>query len=77
MSRLIVISNRVNPPRDQGDGAVGGLAMALAAALREHLDPRATTPAARLIQARAFERAVEANRGRLHAELNGLLDKKK
>ena len=48
----------------------------MAEALREHLDPRATTPAARLIQARAFERAVEANRTRLQAELNGLLDGK-
>lgn len=37
MSRLIVISNRVNPPtRDEGEGTVGGLAMALAAALREY-----------------------------------------
>ncbi len=36
MSRLIVISNRVNPPIEQGGGAVGGLAMALAAALREY-----------------------------------------
>ena len=36
MGRLIVISNRVNPPVDQGDGAVGGLSMALAAALREY-----------------------------------------
>lgn len=45
----------------------------MAAALREHLDPRATTPTARLIQARAFERAVEAGRPRLQAELNELL----
>ncbi|WP_421738164.1 alpha,alpha-trehalose-phosphate synthase (UDP-forming) [Caulobacter sp.] len=40
MSRLIVVSNRVNPPPspEQGDGesSVGGLAMALAAALREY-----------------------------------------
>jgi len=37
MSRLIVISNRVNPPsEDEGEGTVGGLAMALAAALREY-----------------------------------------
>ncbi|PLR09125.1 alpha,alpha-trehalose-phosphate synthase (UDP-forming) [Caulobacter flavus] len=36
MSRLIVVSNRVNPPVDAGMGAVGGLAMALAAALREY-----------------------------------------
>lgn len=35
MSRLIVISNRVNPPSDSGVGTAGGLAMALAAALRE------------------------------------------
>lgn len=47
----------------------------MAAALREHLDPRATTPTARLIQARAFERAVEAGRPRLQAELNELLKK--
>lgn len=45
----------------------------MAAALKEHLDPRATTPTARLIQARAFERAVEAGRPRLQAELNELL----
>ena len=36
MGRLIVVSNRVQPPGNSGDGAVGGLAMALAAALREH-----------------------------------------
>jgi trehalose 6-phosphate synthase len=36
MSRLIVVSNRVNPPTDQGAGTSGGLAMALAAALREY-----------------------------------------
>lgn len=45
----------------------------MAAALREHLDPHATTLTARLIQARAFERAVEAGRPRLQAELNELL----
>ncbi|WP_374470846.1 trehalose-6-phosphate synthase [Phenylobacterium sp.] len=36
MSRLIVISNRVQPPSGKGDESVGGLAMALAAALREY-----------------------------------------
>ncbi|WP_334163382.1 alpha,alpha-trehalose-phosphate synthase (UDP-forming) [Phenylobacterium sp.] len=36
MSRLIVISNRVQPPGGKGDESVGGLAMALAAALREY-----------------------------------------
>ncbi len=36
MSRLIVVSNRVSPPADQGDSTVGGLAMAIAAALREY-----------------------------------------
>ncbi len=37
MSRLIVVSNRVNPPsEDQGASSTGGLAMALAAALREY-----------------------------------------
>ena len=36
MARLIVVSNRVQPPGDGGEGSVGGLAMALAAALREH-----------------------------------------
>jgi trehalose 6-phosphate synthase len=36
MSRLIVVSNRVNPPGGQGEETVGGLAMALAAALREY-----------------------------------------
>jgi len=35
MGRLIVVSNRVNPPADTGVGTVGGLAMALSAALRE------------------------------------------
>jgi DNA-binding MarR family transcriptional regulator len=45
----------------------------MAAALKEHADPRATTPAARLVQARAFERAVEAGRSRLQAELDELL----
>jgi trehalose 6-phosphate synthase len=36
MSRLIVVSNRVNPPGGKGEETVGGLAMALAAALREY-----------------------------------------
>ncbi len=36
MARLIVVSNRVQPPGDASSGAIGGLAMALAAALREH-----------------------------------------
>ena len=36
MSRLIVVSNRVNPPTAGADETVGGLAMALAAALREY-----------------------------------------
>ena len=37
MSRLIVISNRVSAPRaDSPNGAQGGLAVALAAALRDH-----------------------------------------
>jgi trehalose 6-phosphate synthase len=36
MSRLIVISNRVSTPRGEGQGAQGGLAVALAAALRDH-----------------------------------------
>src|SRR5512143_3922969 len=36
MSRLIVVSNRVNPPSGAGEETVGGLAMALAAALREY-----------------------------------------
>ncbi|MFT3997349.1 MAG: alpha,alpha-trehalose-phosphate synthase (UDP-forming) [Asticcacaulis sp.] len=35
MSRLIVVSNRVNPPADTAVGTQGGLAMALSAALRE------------------------------------------
>ena len=34
MSRLIVVSNRVTPPAGKGEETVGGLAMALAAALR-------------------------------------------
>ena len=36
MSRLIVVSNRVNPPSDANVGTTGGLAKALAAALREY-----------------------------------------
>lgn len=36
MSRLIVVSNRVNAPTGKGDETVGGLAMALSAALREY-----------------------------------------
>jgi trehalose 6-phosphate synthase len=36
MSRLIVVSNRVNPPSGVGEESVGGLAMALSAALREY-----------------------------------------
>ncbi len=36
MSRLIVVSNRVNPPSGTGEESVGGLAMALAASLREY-----------------------------------------
>lgn len=36
MGRLIVVSNRVNPPGGRGEHTVGGLAMALAAALREY-----------------------------------------
>lgn len=36
MSRLIVVSNRVSPPEPEGCGAQGGLAMAIAASLREY-----------------------------------------
>src|SRR5258707_14857945 len=36
MSRLIVVSNRVNAPVDITAGTAGGLAMALAAGLREY-----------------------------------------
>jgi trehalose 6-phosphate synthase len=36
VSRLIVVSNRVNPPSAAGEETVGGLAMALAAALRQY-----------------------------------------
>lgn len=36
MSRLIVVSNRVDAPVDRTAGTAGGLAMALAAALREY-----------------------------------------
>jgi len=35
MKRLIVVSNRVTPPAPKGEGAAGGLAVALTAALRE------------------------------------------
>jgi len=36
MSRLLVVSNRVNAPTGRGEGSAGGLAMALSAALREY-----------------------------------------
>ncbi|WP_373488553.1 trehalose-6-phosphate synthase [Blastomonas sp.] len=36
MSRLIIMSNRVSAPMAKSDGAQGGLAVALTAALREH-----------------------------------------
>ncbi len=36
LSRLIVVSNRVNPPSGKTSGSEGGLAMALAAALRQY-----------------------------------------
>ena len=36
MCRLIVVSNRVSPPTGAGEESVGGLAMALSAALREY-----------------------------------------
>ena len=36
MSRLIVVSNRVSPPSGDGEESVGGLAMALGAALRQY-----------------------------------------
>ncbi|MEO8113850.1 MAG: trehalose-6-phosphate synthase, partial [Phenylobacterium sp.] len=36
MSRLIVVSNRVSPPTATGEETVGGLAMALSAALRQY-----------------------------------------
>ncbi len=36
MTRLIVVSNRVSPPTAAGEETVGGLAMALSAALREY-----------------------------------------
>ena len=35
MSRLVIVSNRVQPPTGEGDGNQGGLAVALSAALRE------------------------------------------
>jgi trehalose 6-phosphate synthase len=35
MSRLIAVSNRVSPPRELGESSTGGLAMALAALMRE------------------------------------------
>ena len=36
MSRLIVVSNRVAPPAEKGAASTGGLAMALAAGLRQY-----------------------------------------
>lgn len=47
----------------------------LASAIKEHHDPSAVTPEARLIQARAFERAMQANQERLMMELNQRLEK--
>lgn len=44
----------------------------MAAALREHQDPGATTPAARLLAARAFERAMQASESRLNAEIDAM-----
>lgn len=41
----------------------------MAAALREHFDPSAKTAASRLIAARAFERAMQANETRLASEI--------
>jgi len=35
LSRLVIVSNRVQPPTGEGDGNQGGLAVALSAALRE------------------------------------------
>jgi trehalose 6-phosphate synthase len=35
MSRVVVVSNRVSPPSGDGEEAVGGLAMAISAALKE------------------------------------------
>jgi DNA-binding MarR family transcriptional regulator len=46
----------------------------MAAGLREHLDPAATTAQARLIAARAFERAMEANTPRYQAEIDALAE---
>lgn len=43
------------------------LNLEMAAAIKEHRDPLATTLSAKLIQARAFERAMEANQARLEA----------
>src|SRR4051812_11427448 len=34
MGRLVVVCNRVNPPSDQGGGTLGGVAVALSAALQ-------------------------------------------
>lgn len=47
----------------------------LAAAIKEHHDPSATSPESRLIQARAFERAMQANQDRLMKELDQRLEK--
>lgn len=46
----------------------------MASGLREHHDPAATSATARLIQARAFERAMEASADRFNAELDALGD---
>jgi trehalose 6-phosphate synthase len=36
LSRLIIVSNRVNPPENRAQQAAGGLAVAISAALREY-----------------------------------------
>jgi DNA-binding MarR family transcriptional regulator len=48
----------------------------LAVAIKEHHDPSAVSAEARLIQARAFERAMQANQDRLMRELNQRLERK-
>jgi DNA-binding MarR family transcriptional regulator len=47
----------------------------MAASLKEHLDPSATTQDQRLAQAAIFEKAVAANEARLQAEIDMILAK--
>ena len=73
------IMERFTP--DQLDGIMRFLGIGaflnseMAAALREHFDPTAKTAGARLIAARAFQRAMTATESRLNAEIDAMDEK--